>query len=341
MAQASHEISPPERMFQMITGYWVTQLVGTLADLGVADALAAKPSTPEALARQVGAEPHALARALRAATSLGLVTRDAQNVHTLTPLGETLRTDVPGSMRNMAIAQSAPGHWLPWGRFSDAVRTGAGRHPLRWETRIFVYYGKHAKEAAAFGGAMANLSGLVSSEVARVLDCRNASRVVDVGGATGVLVAALLMANPHLSGTLFELSHAVSEAKQALETAGLATRCDVVAGDFMTQVPEGDLYVLKHILHDWNDEQAKTILRNCVRAMRPGGRVAIVEMVIPDDGQPSPAELMDLNMLVMLPGQERTRREYEALLADSGLRFERLTETHSPFQIIEAVRATT
>jgi hypothetical protein len=339
MTHETQSAPPAQTMLKMITGYWVSQVVGTLAELGVVDALAGEPSTPETIAPRIGAEPRALARLLRAAASVGVLSRDEQGRYTPTPLGDTLRTGVPGSLASMAIAETASGHWLPWGRLGDAVRTGSRQTPAALGGEIFEYYSKNAKEAAAFTGAMGDLAGLAAAEVARALDCRSATRAVDVGGANGTLVSALLRANASLVGTVMDLPHVVTDAKTALAAAGLAERCEVVAGDFFARVPEADIYLLKQILHDWDDKQCVQILRNCAAAMRLGGRVVVVEMVIPDDGRPSLAQLMDLNMLVMLPGQERTRSEYAALFEAAGLRFERLTETHSPFQIVEAVRA--
>jgi SAM-dependent methyltransferase len=326
-------------MFGMITGFWVSQLVGGLAAIGVMDAIAGGARTAEDIARATGSDPGAMRRVLRTAASLGLVRANGDGTFAGTPLGDTLRADVPGSMRGMAVAQTAPGHWLPWGRFADALRTGTRQTPATLGEEIFGYYGKNPDEGAAFSDAMNGLSSLVSGEVARLVDTRGTRRVVDVGGANGTLVRALLEANPALSGVILELPHVVPTARDALRAAGLAERCEVVAGDFFADVPEADLYVLKAILHDWDDAQSATILGHCARRLRPGGRVMIVEMVIPDDGRPSLGHLMDINMLTMLPGQERTGDEYRALLATAGLRLDRILETHSPFQIIEASRA--
>ncbi len=334
-----HDAPPSQKMFQMITGYWVSQLVGVLAELNIVDVIAEKPETAAAVAARAGAEPRAVARLLRAAASLGLVTADGAGRYAPTALGDTLRASAPGSMRGMAIAQKSPGHWLPWGRFADAVRTGTRQTPAALGDEIFGYYRAHPGEAAAFTGAMGNLSALVAGEAARLLDCASVERVVDVGGANGVLACALLRANPALSATVLDLPHVVSDAKAAVAEAGLADRCEVMAGDFFQAVPPADLYVLKQILHDWDDAQSLRILRNCVAGLRPGGRVAVIEMVIPEDGRPSPAALMDLNMLVMLPGQERSRAEYAALFQQAGLTLRRVVDTHSPFQIVEAARA--
>jgi hypothetical protein len=205
-------------------------------------------------------------------------------------------------------------------------------------SEIFEYYGKHPEEGSAFSAAMDGLSALVAREVAENVDTRGIQRVIDVGGARGTLVSAVLAANAALSGVVLELDHVVGVARGAIAAAGLAGRCEVVAGDFFRSVPEGDLYLLKQILHDWNDEECGTILANCAKGMRSGGRIVIVEQIVPEDGAPSFATLMDLNMLVMLPGRERTLREYDALLTSVGLRVERVLQTRSPFSIVEARR---
>jgi hypothetical protein len=320
-------------MLQMITGYWVTQVVGAIATLSIVDAMGRGTHDPEELARACGTDPRAMLRLLRAGASLGLFACSGGGGFRATELGETLGS-ATGSMRGMAIAQSAPGHWLPWGRFVDAVRSGTRQTPAALGAEIFEYYGTHAEEADAFSGAMEGLSSMVAREVAENLDTRGAARVVDLGGATGTLVSAVLGANPALSGVVVELPHVVPAARAAL--ASLGGRCEVVAGDFFEKVPEGDLYLLKQILHDWDDAQCATILANCARAMRPGGRVVIVEQVVPDDGRPSPATLMDLNMLVMLRGRERTLGEHSALLEGAGLRVRRVLQTRSPFSLVEA-----
>ena len=334
MSDAMHA---SRQMFEMITGLWVSQAVGTVAELGIADELAAGPLDAAQIAARVGTDPRATFRLLRACASVGVLAHDDQDRFSLTPLGGTLRSNVPGSMRGMAIAQTAPGHWLPWGQLREAVRTGQRQTLTALGEEIFTYYGKNAAEGAAFMGAMTDVSSLVAREVASLVDFAGAPLIVDVGGAHGTLVSAVLRQHPEARGLLVDLPHVVPGAREALRAAGLAGRCEAVVGDFFAGVPAGgDVYLLKQILHDWNDEQALAILRGCAGGMKPGGRVLIVEMVIPDDRRPSPAQLMDLNMLIMLPGQERTFGAYRTLLAAAGLSRARLIETHSPFQIIEA-----
>ena len=330
---------PAEMMFRMITGFWVSQIIGVAARFGIAEHLHGGAKSAEELARLTGTEPSALFRVLRAAASLGVFQLGADDRFSLTPLGETLRSGVPGSMREMAIMQTSKGHWLPWGKLEDAVRTGKAQAVATLGCELFEHYATAPEEAAAFSGAMGNLSALVASEVSAHVETSGLTRAVDIGGAEGTLISALLAKNQSLEGIVFDLPHVTSTAEAKLAALGLLGRCTVVAGDFFKNVPSADLYVLKQILHDWNDEQAATILRNCVKAMTPGGRIAIVEMVIPDDRSSTLAQLMDVNMLAILPGRERTQAEYTALLADAGLRFERLVATHSPFQILEATRS--
>ena len=334
----SNDPPPAQLMFGMITGFWVSQIIGVAARLNIAEHLRDGAKSAEELARVAGAEPSALYRVLRAAASIGVFQLGADDRFSLTPLGETLRSGIPGSMREMAIMQTSKGHWLPWGKLEDAVRTGQAQAVATLGCELFEHYATSPEEAAAFSGAMGNLSALVASEVAAHVDTSGLTRAVDIGGAEGTLIAALLVKNPSLAGIVFDLPHVTATAEAKLAAQGLLGRCTVVAGDFFKSVPSADLYVLKQILHDWNDEQAATILRNCAGSMTSRGRVAIVEMVIPDDRSPTPAQLMDVNMLAILPGRERTQAEYTALLADAGLRFERLVPTHSPFQILEATR---
>jgi len=329
---------PPELMFRLIAGFWVSQAIGVAADLAVPDRLAERPQSAEELARSAGVDAGALFRVLRALATVGVLRRADDGRFSLTALGETLRSNVPGSMRDLAIAQSAPGHWLPWGKLGEAVRTGNRQTTSTLGCEIWDHYAKSPKEARAFSGAMNNLAALVAGEVAANVDASRARVAVDLGGAHGTLLAAMLEANPRLRGVLFDLAHVVPGARAAMEALGYASRCEVVAGDFFASVPGADVYLLKQILHDWDDDQATRILANCNQAMAPDGRLLVVEMVIPDDGRPTPAQLMDLNMLVMLPGRERTLSEYRGLFDRAGLRFVRLIETHSPFQILEAAR---
>ncbi len=329
----------PEQMMGLITGYWRSQAVGVAARLGLADRLGDGPKTVAALARETAVHEGALFRLLRGLASFGVFVESAPRTFALTPLADTLRSNVPGSMRDFAIAETAPGHWLPWGNLDEAVRTGERTTPAALGCEIFEWYGKRPDEGAAFSGAMGNLSALAAQEAGRLLSVPVGATVVDVGGAHGTLLAGVLKANPAARGVLTDLPHVIADAPRALAALGVAERAEAVGGDFFRSVPEGDVYLLKQVLHDWNDDQCVAILRNCARAMRPGGKVVVVEMVVPDDGSPGLAQIMDLNMLVMLPGRERTGAEFGALFGAAGLSAPTVTPTFSPFSLVEAARA--
>lgn len=330
---------PPEVMLRLITGYWVSQAVGVAARLGVADQLAAGPRGSDDLARAVGAQPQALHRVLRMLASIGVFGQPDPGVFALTPLGETLRSDSPDSVRNFAIAETAYGHWATWGRLLDSVKTGAPMAREALGGDLWEWYGQNPEEAAFFSAAMGNLATLAASELVRVYDCTAARTIADIGGAHGVLLAAALRANPDARGILFDLPHVIATAADALAGEGVAERCELVSGDFLEAVPDGaDLHILKQILHDWDDEDATRLLTNCHRALAAGGKLLVVEMVVPADNRPGMAQAMDLNMLVLLGGRERTEAEYRDLLEGGGFRLERVIPTHSPFQVIEATR---
>ena len=323
----------------MIRGYWISQIVGTLARLGIADRLAGGPVAAAEIATSIGCDPDATYRLLRASRAVGLVATTSDGRFALAPLGEKLRSGVPGSMRDSAIASTAPGHWLPWGRLSHAVRDGRCQTREALGAGLFQYYSDHPAEGQAFTGAMSISSAKVADEIAMILDTSGAERVVDVGGASGTLISALLLRNPSLEGAILERPDVVPHARAAIAERGLSSRCRVVSGDFFESVPEADIHILKYIIHDWDDEQSVLILSNCARALQPNGRVVLVEVAIPEDHRPSWASLLDLNMLAVLPGRERTVREYRDLLGRASLRLDRITPTASGFDLIEASAA--
>jgi hypothetical protein len=331
-------VPPSQQMFQHITAYWVTQLMGAAARLGLADCLQAGPLKAGEIAARVGANPDALYRVMRACAAVGVFTEQGDRTFANNALSQTLRSGVPGSMRDFAIAQSSPGHWRPWEQLTEAVRSGKSTAQAALGQELFEWYGTHPDEAAAFTGAMHDLAAQVAGEVTQAIDFSSVGRVVDVGGANATLVSAVLRAFPNTRGVLFDLAHVVEAVGQTLAASDLAGRCETVAGDFFTAVPKGDVMLLKQILHDWNDEQCVTILRHCAESLPRGGRVLVVEMVISEDGTPSPAHLIDINMLVMLPGKERTLTEYAALFVAAGLTPGRVLPTHSPFSIVEALK---
>jgi hypothetical protein len=330
---------PPAQMMQMVMGSWVAQMVGAAARLSIADHLAAGATTADEVAAKAGADADATFRLMRALASLGVLHMDG-NRFTLLALGHTLRTGVPGSVRHFAMAETDTAHWLTWGRFTDAVRQGRGMVREALGVEAWDYYGTHRDEAETFSRAMADVSAFAIGAVLASYDFSTAGTIVDVGGAHGALLAAMLGHTADARGILFDLPHVVEGARPVIEKAGLAARVQLAGGSFLDSVPAGgDLYLLKHILHDWDDAHSLTILRNVRAAMKPTSKLIVVEFALPETAVPSPAHLMDLNMLVMLTGRERTPDQYGRLLSQAGLAMTRFIPTESPMGIVEAVVA--
>jgi len=309
-------------------GAWVSQAAGTLARLRVCDHIAAGADTPAAVAERSGASPDAIHRLMRAAAMVGILRADGKRF-TLTAVGELFRSDHPRSMRAFVDAETAPGHWLPWGRLDACVRGGKSVAADVLGSDVFSYYATHPDEGRTFAEGMSGLSAAALGAIAEAWQPPAATTAVDVGGSRGAFLDFVLDRLPEARGVLYDLPSVIADvpAKPRVERIG---------GDFRASVPAGDLFLVKHILHDWDDATARTILRNVRAAMAPGATVAIVEMLIPDDGSPSPAILLDLNMLVMLPGRERTLADMTQLLASADLAVHRVVPTHSPFSLIEA-----
>ncbi|MFJ7075616.1 methyltransferase [Streptomyces sp. NPDC098781] len=328
-----------QRMMGMVTGYWVTQIVRAAALYNLADHLASGTNTPEAIADAESTDPDATRRLLRTCASLGLMTSQDGVHFTGTSLLGTLRKDAPNSLHHFAVSQSAPGHWLPWGRFPEAVRTGEHQvTAAHADASIFDYFARRPEEASLFTESMTNLSVAAAGDIAAVLDTEGVKLALDVGGAAGHVVRAMMKADPELHGGVLDLPHIVPAAAEAARADGMAERFTVVGGDFFEEVPPADLYVLKYILHDWDDDSCVRILKNCASSLLEGGRVVVVDHLVGAVGEPGLAPLMDMNMLGMTGGRERETAEFDALFAAAGLRRVKVS-TAGAFAVIEAVPA--
>ena len=338
-ARLSTEAHDYERMAGMVTGFWVTQTVRAAAIYNLADHLAAGTDTAEAIAKAESTDPGATRRLLRTCASLGLMI-SADGLHyTGTSLLNTLQKDDPHSLRYFAISQSAPGHWLPWGKFPEAVRTG--QHQVtaaHLEANIFDYFAKHLDEAFFFTESMTNLSRAAALDIAAVLDTKGVKLALDIGGASGDVVRAMMRENPELHGGVFDLPHIIPAAAEAAKNDGLAERFTTVGGDFFESVPPADLYVLKYILHDWDDDSCVRILQNCRASLVEGGRIAVVDHLVGEVGQPGLGPLMDMNMLDMTGGKEREIGEFDALFSAAGLRRVKVSSAGA-FAVIETESA--
>ncbi|MCY1030999.1 methyltransferase [Corallococcus sp. BB11-1] len=334
------DTSPTQQLHASIMSFWITQVIGTVARLGIADLLAGGARDSDSLAAELGVHPGALFRLMRGGVTAGILEAVSERTFALTPVGEGLRSNVPGSLRELAIIQTDKSHWLPWGLLSEAVRTGRSTTQAALGSDIWGHFARHPDEAEHFAQAMGNLSGLVASELTHHIDFAPFARVADIGGSQGDLLAQVLRAHPSCRGILFDLPRVAEGAKTALESRGLASRVDVVAGSFFEPgMPAADAYLLKHILHDWDDDASITLLRQLHAAAPSGARLFVVEFVIPDNRTPDASHLMDLNMLVVADGRERTRDEFQALLDATSWKVERIIPTRSGTSIIEATKA--
>jgi hypothetical protein len=321
----------------MLHGYQVSQALYVAATLGIADLLAGGPRSAEELAGQVGAHGPTLHRLLRLLASLGVFAEDDAGHFGLTPLAECLRSDAPGSQRDWAIMVCGPSFWASWGDLLTSVRTGEVAFPRVHGMDRWNYLARHPEEGAVFDAAMTANTALESEAVVGGYDFSAFGVVADVGGGAGGLLATLLAAHPSMRGILFDRLQVVAVAPALLARAGVAERCEVVGGDFFESVPEGaDAYVLKSVIHDWEDEQGVAILRTCRSAMADRATLLLVERVIRPGNAPDPAKFMDLLMLVMNGGRERTADDFARLLAAAGFRLANVTSTASPLSIIEA-----
>lgn len=309
----------------MILGAARLQVLHAVAALHIADHLAGGALTAEAVAEREGSEPRATFRLMRAAASLGVLSYEGERRFGLTGMGHLLRDGVPGSLRALTLVQAGHAHWQSWGLFPDSVRRGASQAKRALGADIFDYYARpeNAEEAALFAASMADLSALTVQGAVACLDVSGVSTVVDVGGADGQFVLELMAAHPGLRGQVLDLPHAVERAREEAGRRGLSGRFSAVAGDFFDVVPGANLYLLKMVLHDWDDDRAITILRNCRSTAPDGGRALVVETVIGETGQPDAAVLSDMTMLSVATGMERDLAEFDALFAASGWRREK------------------
>jgi hypothetical protein len=328
-----------ETMFSMIIGYWHTQIARAVATYSIAEHITEGRNTAAVIAAAESTDPDTTGRLLRATSAVGLTTT-ADGVHyEATDLLLTLRKDIPGSLWGLASAQGASGHWLSWGQFPEAVRTGQRPVLAAHGKELWDVFTEDQPQGAAFTLAMREMSIVITAEAQRLLDTSAAKRAVDVGGADGSLVQALMTANPNLHGVVLDRPVVVPDAAAAAERAGLADRFEVLGGDFFAWVPGADLYLLRFILHDWDDDECVRILDNCRRGLEPGGRVVVIELLVGAPDEPGLAALMDLNMFTVVRGRERDLAGFDRLFAAAGLRRTTVTRTNSPFTIIEAVAA--
>ncbi|MCZ4602675.1 methyltransferase [Streptomyces sp. Lzd4kr] len=326
-----------EQMSAMVTSHWIPQVVRAAIDLSLPEHLAEASCTADEVAEKEGSAPGTTFRLMRACVVLGLLTADDECRFTGTELLSTLRRDVPGSLRGLALATTLPGQWLAWSAFTASVRAGTTQVAEVLGADFFDYLEQHPTEARDFAEGLTSTTALWTFAAANVIDTADVKVVADVGGANGSLLHLLLEANPLPRGIVFDRPNVVDGAVADTKKKGLSDRVEVMGGDFFVSVPRADLYLLKMILHDWDDARCVTILKNVRAAMASGARVAIIEMLVGEASAPGPAAMMDMNMLAVVPGQERSLSEYDALLSAAGLQRTGVTPTGLGQSVIEAV----
>jgi ubiquinone/menaquinone biosynthesis C-methylase UbiE len=331
-------------VLQLIAGFRISRILYVAARLGLADLLHGAPADSAMLASLTGTHAPSLCRLLRALASIGILGEDDQHRFSLTALGTSLRSDVPDSLRAWALFALGDEHYRAWGELLHSVRTGDIAFDHVFGTDVWTYRATHAEHAALFDQAMAQLAKSFDASLVAAYSFAAVGKLVDVGGGDATLLITILRTHPAMQGVLFDLPHVTHRARERVNQANLSQRCEVVSGDAFAGVPAGgDAYLLSRVIHDWDDGHAVAILEACGRAMRAGGRVLLVEHLMPERTLVSPvaqsSSLSDLTMLVMNGGRERTEAEYRELLDRAGLALASVVPIETGASVLEAQRA--
>jgi hypothetical protein len=341
MTPAAHA-PPPVQMVQMLAGFQVSQALYVAAKLDLGAILRAGPRSPAELAAETGADAGSLHRIMRTLASIGLYVEVDSQAYAVTALGETLASGAPGSVRDLAITWMET-HYAPFARLLDGVRSGECAATLHYGVPFFDWLSGDAEQMARFTGAMAGLTDGIKVHALDGYRLPAGGVTCDVGGADGSVLAAIFAADPDTTrrGIVFDLPGVVPAAHERLAATGLADRVDTVGGDFFQALPSADIYLLSMVLHDWDDAQAGRLLASIAAAARPGARLVALELVLPDGSEPHMANMIDLTMLGMLDGRERTMLEHADLLSSAGFRVDGVRHTATPMTIIESTLLST
>ncbi len=328
--------SPKQQLMQLIIGFWVSQAIYGAAKLRIAEQLASGPKTASELAKKVNCDAGALRRTLRALASVGVFAEDGQKRFSLTEIGDCLREDSSTSARPSTIMLTEI-FYPSWGNFLHSLQTGEPAFEQQTGQPLFEYLAKNSDKAAVFDAAMVSYMSEESEAIATTYDWPSTGKIMDVGGGSGGLIRAVLAKEPQLSGAIFDLPEVIDRNSRLYETDEVLRTCEFHPGDFFSSIPEGaDLYMFRNIIHDWDDDRSINILKNCERACQGGGRVLLLEYVIPEGNIPFAGKWLDLMMLVGPGGQERTELEYRYLLDLADLEVTRIIPTSTEMSIIEA-----
>jgi hypothetical protein len=322
-------------LFRMATAYWTSQTIYVAAKLGIADALGDGAMTVDEIASATGTNGKSLVRLLRALTALGVLADDENRRFRLTGIGGSLQSGIPGSLRSIILTLGEE-HYHAWGSLFESIRCDKPAFDHVYRKPLFEYFRQNSTAAETFNAGMNDFTSQVALAAMLAYDFSGSRVIADIGGGQGVLLNAILKSNPSTSGILFDSEQVVATATSHAGS-GVNGRRKTIGGDFFEFVPGGaDVYVLKNVLHDWSDDRAIRILKNCRRAMSPQAKLLVMEMILPLAADPAFGNLLDLNMLVMSGGQERTLDEYRGLFEASGFSLTRVIPTLAPVSILEA-----
>ena len=331
---------PPaaQQLFQLCLGYIVSISLNVVARLSIADQLTQGPRKVEDLARTAQAHPDALYRVMRALATVGVFRELDARRFEQTPLSDLLRADHPQSLRPFVVFFPDPLHFRCYSNLMHSVKTGETTAVPTVGRELFEYLRDHPDESAVFNAAMVNLTQAFIPTVLDAYDFSQARVLVDVGGGHGSVVGAILQKYPQMRGILFDIDHVVAGAEPYLRSIGVADRCQIVAGNFFESVPAGDTYIMKNIIHDWDDEKSILILKNIGAQLKaqPNGKILLLEMVLSAGNEPELGKWADIEMLALPGGRERTENEYRDLFARAGFRLTRIVRTQGPQSVIEA-----
>jgi hypothetical protein len=338
-AQQQMEPPPQAVIMHMAMGAMITPALGVAAKLGIADLLNDGPKSIDEIAAATETHAPSIYRILRTLASGGVFRETENRTFENTDRSDVLRGGVPGSLKYAVIFMSEPWHFNAWSNMMHSAKTGETAWKKTYGVEVFDWFAANPSESEIFNRAMTDMSGAVVQAVAEAYDFSGIQTLADIAGGHGLLLSQILAANPDLKGILFDIDHVIAGAPAMLEREGVADRVKTVSGDFFVEVPAADAYIMKHIIHDWDDERSIRIMQCIHRAMIGDGKLLLVEMVVPEGNTPHPSKLLDLEMLTLPGGLERTEAEYADLFARAGFRLSRIVPTKSPFSVIEGVKA--
>ena len=338
-AAASPQAPPPQaQLMQMAYGFCTTFLLRTAAQLSLADHLADGPKTVEQLAALTKTNAPALFRLLRTLAGIGIFSEDEPHQFSLTPLAEPLRSGIPGSVRTSILSITGDLFIIPWSKLLYSVQTGQPSFDKHFGAPFFDHLAGLPEEAAWFHDMLIGFNYPDAPAVAAAYSFAPYTRIADIGGATGHMLTTVLACHPGPSGIVFDLAENKAGAEELIQSRGMADRVKFVAGSFFEDIPAGcDLYIMSHVIHDWSEEQCLSILANCHRAMPQGSRLLIIESVLPEGNSFHPGKMLDMSMLTLTPGQERSEPEYHALLEKANFKLNQVIPTSSAVSIVEAI----